>query len=151
MAFAQAEDGTGTTELVLFPDAYARTGRLAEGEVYSLRARLSKKGGRTSLVCEGAAKSQTLPQHGVSTLYVKVQSHDAALINAVGELLSAYKGISPARLCYADTRAVKRLGGINGVRICRELTDRLERLVGSGGVAVMQGAAFGEKKRNTDG
>lgn len=151
MAFAQAEDGTGTTELVLFPDAYARTGRLAEGEVYSLRTRLSKKGGRTSLVCEGAAKAQTLPQHGVSTLYVKVQSNDAALINAVGELLSAYRGISPARLCYADTRAVKRLGGINGVRICSELTQRLERLVGSGGVAVRQGAAFGGKKRNTGG
>ena len=101
-------------------------------------------------MCESAAKAQTLAQHGVSTLYVKVQSGDGALINAVAELLSAYRGVSPARLCYADTRAVKRLGGINGVRVCRELTQRLERLVGSGGVAVKQ-AALGGKPRNTGG
>lgn len=138
MAFVQAEDSSGAGEVLLFPDAYAKTGRLAEGEVYSLRVRLSRKGGRTGLICERATKAQALPEHTLKTLYVKLESESSTLSGAVANTLKCFAGTSAVRLCFSDTRAVKRINRLLGVRICRELIAKLESIVGKDSIVVKE-------------
>ncbi len=138
MSFASFEDNSGVIDAVIFPDLYGKIGRIPEGEVYSVRGRISVKGERRSIICERVTPAEKLPEHPRQTLYVNIRSDDAERYSAVSALFSRYKGISRARICYSDTRKVMRLTGLRGVRICDRLIAELKKLCGEDNVTVRE-------------
>ena len=138
MSFASFEDNSGIIEAVIFPDLYGKIGRIPEGEVYSVRGRISVKGERRSIICERVTPAEKLPEHPRQTLYVNIRSDDTAKYSAVSALFSRYKGISRARICFSDTRKVMRLNGLLGVKICDGLLRELKRLCGDENVTVRE-------------
>ncbi len=136
MSFAAFEDATGSIDAVIFPELYGNVGKLAEGEVYSVRGKINVRDERVSLVCERVTKSEALPSHPVRTLYIRFPDENDPRARAAAELLLKYRGVSPARLCFDTTRQVRRINGLNGVRICPALLGALERLCGKGNVTL---------------
>lgn len=138
MSFASFEDNSGTIDAVIFPDLYGKIGRIPEGEVYSVRGRISVKGERRSIICERVTPAERLPERPRKTLYVNIRSDDAERYSAVSALFARYKGISRARICFSDTRKVMRLNGLLGVKICDGLLRELKRLCGEENVTVRE-------------
>ncbi|MDE7192574.1 MAG: hypothetical protein K2O14_01260 [Oscillospiraceae bacterium] len=138
MSFAAFEDNSGVIDAVIFPDLYLQIGRIPEGEVYSVRGRISVKGERRSIICERVTPAEKLPERPRQTLYVNMHSGDGEKYAAVSALFSRYKGISRARICYSDTRKVMRLTGLRGVRICDRLIAELKKLCGEDNVTVRE-------------
>lgn len=138
MSFAAFEDNSGTIDAVIFPDLYGKIGRIPEGEVYSVRGRISIKGERRSIICERITPAEKLPERPRRTLYVNIRSDDEERYSAVSALFAQYKGISRARICYSDTRKVMRLTGLRGVKICDRLLTELKKICGAENVAVKE-------------
>ena len=136
MSFAVFEDATGSIDAVIFPELFGKTGRLPEGEMYSVRGKINVRDNRKSLVCERITPSDSLPSHPVNTLYIKLDDENDPRMGAAAALLLKYRGVSPVRLCFGTTRQVRRINGLNGVRICPALLNGLNRLCGSGNVTV---------------
>ncbi len=142
MSFPVFEDISGTIDGVIFPELYKSIGRISEGEVYSVRGRLSIKGERRSIICESVAPAASLPDSGVNTVYVNIDSHDGKRLSLVGDAFSRYKGVSRACIAFSDTKAVKRPYGIRGVRICPALLNRLYQICGKENVTLSRRAYF---------
>lgn len=138
MSFAAFEDNSGVIDAVIFPDLYLQIGRIPEGEVYSVRGRISVKGERRSIICERVTPAEKLPERPRQTLYVNMRSGEEEKYAAVSALFARYKGISRARICYSDTRKVMRLTGLRGVKICDRLVAELKKLCGEDNVAVRE-------------
>ena len=136
MSFAVFEDKSAAIDAVIFPDLYQRSGRLTEGEVYSVRGRVSLRNERRSFICEHITASESLPEHPLRTVYVRLESESDPRAAAVKRLLSGFKGVSRVRLCFDSTKAVRRVNGLHGVRACGELIRRLKQICGEDGVIV---------------
>ncbi len=136
MSFPVFEDISGAIEGVVFPELYKSTGRISEGEIFSVRGRLSVKGERRSILCESVTPAADLPDNGLMAVYVNVDSRDSRRISLVTDAFLRYKGISRAGIAFRDTKEVKRPFGIRGVRICPDLLNRLYRICGKENVAV---------------
>ncbi len=136
MAFAAFEDGTGAIDGVIFSELMVAMGRLPEGEVCTVRGRVSIKNGRTSLVCEKITPAAKQPQRTLRTVFVNLPSNDAQKIAAVSTVLKRHSGMEKARVCFSDTREVKKLHGLHGVNISAALLRELEKICGSGNVIV---------------
>lgn len=139
MCFAAFEDSTAAIDAVIFPDLYRTVGKLPEGEVYSVRGRISVKDDRRSIICDRITPAEKLPARLRQTLYVNIKSDDTEKYSAISALFAQYKGTARARVCYSDTREVKRLNGLLGVRICSELLHRLAAVCGEENVTVKDG------------
>jgi len=137
MAFAVMEDSTASMEVMIFPELYDSSVRLLkEGEVFSIRGRVSRKDGAAKLLAESVVLADTLAAKKQRTLFINLRSDDTRRKAAVAELLRRYSGVSRVRLCYMDTRAVMKLNDIRGVRICTELTAKLAEICGNSNIIV---------------
>ena len=137
MAFTTLEDNTASIECIVFPELYDKSARLLkEGEVFHIRGHISHKDETPKLIADMITKADALPEKKRQTLYINVRSDDMQTINAVIDLLRHYAGISAIRLCYMDTRSVKRINELNGVRICTELTTKLAQICGKSNIII---------------
>ncbi|MBQ4164964.1 MAG: DNA polymerase III subunit alpha, partial [Oscillospiraceae bacterium] len=137
MAFTVMEDSTASMEVMIFPELYDSSVRLLkEGEVFSVRGRISRKDGAAKLLAESIVLADTLAAKKPRTLFINLRSDDTHRKAAVVEVLRRYAGVSRVRLCYMDTRAVMKLNDIRGVRICTELTAKLAEICGNSNIIV---------------
>lgn len=140
MAFLELEDSSGETECVMFSDLYGRVGKPAVGDVYCIRGRISAKGNKKSLTAANIVRAETLPEQPRKTLYLNFSSASDPRITEAVKLLSEFRGISSAKICFADTREVRTAAapnrsGLRGVRICPKLIQELKKLLGDNNVA----------------
>lgn len=136
MCFIRLEDESGETEGVIFSDILSKIGRIKTGEVYCLRGKITHRNQRTSFIADNAVPAQTLPVHTVRTLYVNLNSENDRRTGSVIAALNALKGVSQARICFADTRQVRRVNSIRGVRICDTLIKKLKAICGENNIIV---------------
>ena len=136
MAFVLLEDVSGSVEAVVFPDLYNKTGRPVDGAVYYVKGRVSVKENRVSFIAEDMIKSDMLPDKGLKTLYVRLRSDEESRSAAIMAALGRNKGVSKVRLCYSDTREVKRINGLRGVSLNNALLRELERICGKDNIKV---------------
>lgn len=141
MAFLEFEDTSGSAECVMFSDLYGRIGRPSVGDVYCIRGRISAKGNKKSLTAANIIRAETLPEQPRRVLYLNFRSGNDPLITDAVKLLTEFKGVSAAKICFADTREVRTAAaptrsGLRGVRICPPLLKKLKALLGDGNVAV---------------
>lgn len=141
MAFLEFEDASGEGECVMFSDLYGRTGKPAVGEVWCIRGRTSARGNKKSLTAASIVRADTLPEQPRKALYLNFSSaSDPRITQAVG-LLSEFRGISVAKICFADTREVRTAAapnrnGLRGVRLDERLIKQLKKLLGEENVVV---------------
>lgn len=141
MAFLGLEDGSGEAECVMFSDLYGRAGRPTVGDVYCIRGRISAKGNKKSLTAASIVRAETLPEQPRKALYMNFDSADDPRVTEAATLLTRFRGVSPAKVCFADTREVRTAAapakaGLRGVRICGKLIKELKALLGDGNVTI---------------
>lgn len=137
MAFCAAEDKSGAIEVIVFPELYAQVGRgLSEGEIYSVRGRLSLKDDRPKLTAERIIPAGELPKKHTRTLYINMRNSRDERIPAAAAVLREFPGMSPVKLCRMDTRTTAKFSGIGGVRICTDLTAKLSKICGNSNIIV---------------
>ena len=141
MAFLELEDTSGTAECVLFSDLYGRVGKPAVGEVYCIRGKISEKGNKKSLTAASIVRADTLPEQPRKALYLNFSSASDPRITEAVRLLSENRGVSIAKICFADTREVRTAAapnreGLRGVRIDERSVKQLKRLLGEENVVI---------------
>ncbi len=141
MAFLEFEDTSGSAECVMFSDLYGRIGKPAVGDVYCIRGRISAKGNKKSFTAANIVRAETLPEQPRKVLYLNFRSGNDPRITDAVKLLTEFKGVSAAKICFADTREVRTAaaptrGGLRGVRICTPLLKELKALLGEENVVV---------------
>ena len=136
MAFADLEDESGTISAVVFPKSFSSTERLSAGRVYYLSGRIQNQDGKITFIVNESKRAETLPEANPKTLFINFESETDPRISTATSLLFAFKGTSAVKVCFHDTRTVRRINGLRGVRICAELVDKLRKILGAGNVAV---------------
>ena len=141
MAFLEFEDVSGESECVMFSDLYGRIGKPAVGEVYCIRGRISARGNKKSLTATNIVRAETLPEQPRKALYLNFSSSADPRITEAVKLLAESRGVSIAKICFADTREVRTAAapnreGLRGVRVDERLIKQLRRLLGEENVVI---------------
>lgn len=94
MCFADAIDGTGLTECVVFPEVYAlNSAKFAEGSIVLISGKLSVKDDRTTVICTSVASEQEFDHLAANMkLCIKTTSPKAAIPEKLTELCRRYCG-----------------------------------------------------------
>lgn len=136
MMFLSLEDGSGEAECVMFSDLFKQVRRPEVGDVYCIRGKVSARKDRKSLAAASIVKAETIPEQPRKTLFLNFRAADDTNITKSVSLLLQFCGVSPVKLCFADTREVRSASGVRGVRICDRLIKELKALLGDGNVMV---------------
>lgn len=136
MSYAAFEDSSGYVKGIVFPKVFGKLERFTEGRVYLVRGKISVKEDKTDFFIDSAAPANSLPPKDPMILYVNLPNESDLRLTEVKRELSACKGISAVRVCFADTRTVKPVGGIRGVRLSTALVNKLKKLCGEENVKV---------------
>ncbi len=136
MSYAAFEDSSGFVKGIVFPKVFGKIERFTEGRVYLVRGKISVKEDKTDFFIDSAEPAVTLPPKDRMILFVNLPSKSDPRLAEVKRELSACRGISAARICFADTRAVNPVAGIRGVRLCTLLVNKLKKLCGGENVKV---------------
>ena len=141
MAFLEFEDASGTSECVMFSDLYGRIGKPAVGDVWCIRGRISARGNKKSLTAASIVRAETLPEQPRKALYLNFSSASDPRITEAVRLLAGSRGVSIAKICFADTREVRTAAapnreGLRGVRVDERLIKQLRRLLGEENVVI---------------
>ena len=141
MAFLEFEDVSGEADGVMFSDLYGRVGKPSVGEVYCIRGRISVKGNKKSLTAANIVRAETLPEQPRKALYLNFRSAADPRVTEAVKLLSEFRGVSLAKICFADTREVRTAAapnrsGLRGVRINEKLITQLNKLLGKENVII---------------
>lgn len=136
MSYAAFEDSSGCVKGIVFPKTFGKLERFTEGRVYLVCGKISAKDDKTDFFIDSAKPVTSLPPKERMILYVNLPDESDPRLAGVKRELSAYKGTSAARICFADTRTAKPAAGIRGVRLCMPLVNKLKKLCGEENVKV---------------
>lgn len=136
MSYAAFEDNSGYIKGVIFPKVFGKIERFTEGRVYLVRGKISVKEDKTDFFIDSAEPATSLAPKDRMILYVNLPNENDPRLAEVKRMLSACRGVSAARICFADTRAVKPVPGVRGVRLSVALVDKLKKLCGEENVKV---------------
>lgn len=127
MAFATAEDLTGTCEIIVFPDTYRRYNKFLDGSVPLLiKGKMSNNGEDTKVIAEEMALLGEIRKE----LWIKCNNRDESLVKKIEEILSQYPGSTPVYLVHPETRAVNSLHQAVWIHPSVELKLALTSLLG---------------------
>lgn len=136
MSYAALEDSSGYVKGIVFPKIFGKIERFTEGRVYLVRGKISVKEDKTDFFIDSAEPATSLPPRDRMILFVNLPTESDPRIAEVKRVLSACRGVSAARICFADTRAVKPVPGVHGVRLDTPLVNKLKKLCGEENVKV---------------
>ena len=136
MSFVRLEDESGEADGVMFSDVLSKIGELKTGEVYCLRGKINQRNERKSFVIDSVEQAESRPTHTIKTLYVNLKSEKDERMGRVMAALSSFKGIDNVRICFADTRQVRKLNSLRGVYICEGLLRKLNAICGENNIIV---------------
>ncbi|MCL2018255.1 MAG: DNA polymerase III subunit alpha [Oscillospiraceae bacterium] len=132
MCFTEFEDKTGKIEGIIFNDLYEKeTENLKTGEIYALFGNISTKEEEDAkIIIKRLQKAKTLQIGEFDSLYINLASNETEKMARITQTLLRYEGTQKVRICFSDTREVKRPKGISGVNITKDLLVELEKLCG---------------------
>jgi DNA polymerase-3 subunit alpha len=152
MAFLQAEDSTGTLELIVFPKEYARLGSLAEtgsirvfqGEAELVEAREEDRPPELKLILKNVSNPDTISEKKPAilqeapkgkSLYLKVTAENSLHLERALALSKAIPGEARILVYFAEE---KKLRAVKGATCSPDdsLLQSLKRLLGDENVAL---------------
>lgn len=138
MCFAEFEDRSGSIEGIIFSDVYEKISSvLIEGNVYKLLGTISSGGYKDDedpkLLINSIEPAEAF-RDSDKTLFIKLTSAKDERLTEILNLLRAFKGNVPVRLCFEDTRKTVEPKGVTGVKNDEKFIDRLEQICGKGNI-----------------
>ena len=144
MAVFTLDDPTGALEIVVFPEAFAKHGRLVEDDgMVIVRGKLERDDETARLLA-----SELLPMTGLAEriahevgIRLDVPPHDRSTLEALAELFARHRGdrrVSVELQLYGNERPLLVRADLGRVRVkpTPQLIEEMERLCGKGSVSL---------------
>lgn len=141
MAFVQLEDRTGSMEVLVFPQIYAKFQKdLIEGKAVFLRGELSvREEEPTKLLCNQietlkAGQAIQAETKAPNKLYLKLPGKKDARISKLKQMFSQHPGTIQVYFYFADEKKYFKLSDSYSVSLDQIFREQLDKLLGSGNV-----------------
>lgn len=130
MCFAEVSDGTGSTDIVVFPDLFRLCGSSLDTDTIVLvSGRISQKEDGVSIVCTSIIPEAEFPRMTANMkLCAKLRSTDDNRTKQLSEICRRYPGSTHICFYFTDTRKTAVLRQEYSLSICPESYEELKKL-----------------------
>lgn len=133
MCFADFEDDTGMFEAIIFTEVFESAKAMLDiGKIFAVYGKISLKDEeQPKIIVTRLEPERLLRLDDAKTLFINLPSKEWEKIAELTAIVNANAGITPIKLCFADTRKMADIKGVRGVRVTEFFMKKLADLCGS--------------------